>query len=320
MRTCDLCRLLTNPTGHRRDIHRLMETIETFDNEPAYDLHVPITQTVPFVFGSPHSGTHYPRAFLEASQLSQLDLRRSEDTYVDRLIAPALSKGAPALSARFPRCYCDVNREPYELDPRMFKDPVPPFANTASLRVAGGLGTVPRVVGDRQPIYRRKLPVADALARVEQLYKPYHSVLRRLLAQTHVRFGASVLVDTHSMPSLIRTANGTLSTDFVLGDRFGSSCAPQIADCMVETLRGLGFTVARNKPYAGGFITEHYGRPERGIHAVQLEINRGLYMNERTLVPNAGFNAIVQALSDMMDALFLLDTEDLLPLDRAAAE
>jgi N-formylglutamate amidohydrolase len=297
-----------------------MDTVESFDSAPPYDLLVPITQTVPFVFGSPHSGTSYPRAFLEASQLSTLDLRRSEDTYVDRLIMPAVQKGAPMIAARFPRCYCDVNREPYELDPRMFSDAVPAFANTASLRVAGGLGTVPRVVGDRQSIYRRKLPIADAMERVEKLYKPYHSALRRALAQTHVRFGASVLMDCHSMPSIIRTASGTLSTDFVVGDRFGASCAPEISETIVETLRDLGFTVARNKPYAGGFITEHYGRPDKGIHAVQLEINRGLYMNERTLVPNAGFNAIMDALSEMMDALFVLDVVRFAPIDRAAAE
>ncbi|MEO0385668.1 MAG: N-formylglutamate amidohydrolase [Pseudomonadota bacterium] len=297
-----------------------MDTIESFDSAPPYDLLVPITQTVPFVFGSPHSGTSYPRAFLETSQLSTLDLRRSEDTYVDRLITPAVQKGAPMITARFPRCYCDVNREPYELDPRMFSDALPAFANTASLRVAGGLGTVPRVVGDRQPIYRRKLPVGDAMERVEKLYKPYHSALRRALAQTHVRFGASVLVDCHSMPSLIRTASGTLSTDFVVGDRFGASCVPHISETIVEVLRDLGFTVARNKPYAGGFITEHYGRPDKGIHAVQLEINRGLYMNERTLVPNAGFNAVMDALSEMMDALFMLDAEIFAPVDRAAAE
>jgi len=297
-----------------------MDTVESFHSIPPYDLVVPITQTVPFVFGSPHSGTSYPRRFLEASQLSTLDLRKSEDTHVDRLIAPAVQKGAPIIAARFPRSYCDVNREPYELDPRMFADPLPAFANTASLRVAGGLGTVPRVVGDRQPIYRSKLAVADALERVEQLYKPYHSTLRRTLAQTHVRFGASVLVDCHSMPSLIRTASGTLSTDFVVGDRFDASCAPEISQTIVESLRELGFTVARNKPYAGGFITEHYGRPDKGIHAVQLEINRGLYMNERTLLPNAGFNAVMDALSEMMDALFALDIELLVPLDRAAAE
>ncbi|MGD1887522.1 MAG: N-formylglutamate amidohydrolase [Cohaesibacteraceae bacterium] len=297
-----------------------METIESFETAPAYDLVVPITQTVPFALSSPHSGTSYPRAFLEASQLPTQDLRRSEDTYVDRLIAPAVQKGAPVVAARFPRCYCDVTREPYELDPRMFDSPLPGFANTASLRVAGGLGTVPRVVGDRQPIYRKKLTVKDALDRVERLYKPYHATLRRVLAQTHVRFGASVLIDCHSMPSLIRTATGTLSTDFVIGDRFGASCAPELSEQVIASLRSLGFTVARNKPYAGGFITEHYGRPAKGIHALQLEINRGLYMNERTLVPNNGFNAVMDALSQTMDALFEIDLDCLAPLDQAAAE
>ncbi len=297
-----------------------MDTIESFDDAPPYDLVVPITQAVPFVFGSPHSGTSYPRNFLEASQLPTLELRRSEDTYVDRLIASAVQKGAPIITARFPRCYCDVNREPYELDPRMFSDPLPAFANTASLRVAGGLGTVPRVVGDRQAIYRHKIPVAEALQRIDKLYKPYHSALRRTLAQTHVRFGASVLVDCHSMPSVIRTSSGTLTTDFVVGDRFGASCSSKVSEAIVQSLRSNGFTVSRNKPYAGGFITEHYGRPNRGIHAVQLEINRGLYMNERTLVPNAGFTIVMDALSAMMDDLFAVDIMDLVPVDRAAAE
>lgn len=297
-----------------------MDTIESFDTHAPYDLMEPVTQSVPFVFGSPHSGTSYPRHFLESAQLSPRELRRSEDTYVDRLISRAVDKGAPVLTARFPRCYCDVNREPYELDPRMFSAPLPAFANTASLRVAGGLGTVPRIVGDRQPIYRHKLSVDDALNRVDTLYKPYHTALRRSLAHTHVRFGASALIDCHSMPSLIRTANGTVSTDFVIGDRFGSSCAPVIAQTIVETLTSLGFRVARNKPYAGGFITEHYGRPDKGIHAVQIEINRGLYMNERTLVPNAGFNMVIDALCEVMDQLFEIDVRALHPIDRAAAE
>ena len=297
-----------------------MQTVETFSKDTAFDLLVPVNQTAPFVFGSPHSGTCYPRSFLEAAQLEPRDLRRSEDTYVDRLVAGAVSRGAPLLAARFPRCYCDVNREPYELDPRMFSTPLPGFANTASLRVAGGLGTVPRLVGDRQPIYRHKIAVEDALQRVETLYKPYHTALRRSLAQTHVRFGAAALIDCHSMPSVIRTAQGTLTSDFVIGDRFGASCSPVISETIAETLRRLGFTVARNKPYAGGFITEHYGRPARGIHAVQLEINRGLYMNERNLVPNSGFNTVIEALHEVMDTLFAIDIAELLPLDRAAAE
>ena len=297
-----------------------MQTIEAFTRETAFDLLVPVNQTAPFVFGSPHSGTSYPRAFLEAAQLEPRDLRRSEDTWVERLVAGAVTRGAPLLAARFPRCYCDVNREPYELDPRMFTGPLPAFANTASLRVAGGLGTIPRLVGDRQPIYRHRIAVEDALERVETLYKPYHTALRRLLAQTHVRFGAAALVDCHSMPSVIRTAHGLLTSDFVIGDRFGASCAPALSETIATTLRALGFTVARNKPYAGGFITEHYGRPERGIHAVQLEINRGLYMNERTLLPNEGFTTVIEALHEVMDALFALDMAELLPVDRAAAE
>ncbi|MEM6382129.1 MAG: N-formylglutamate amidohydrolase [Pseudomonadota bacterium] len=297
-----------------------MDTIEAFSEATAIDLTLPVNQTVPFVFSSPHSGTFYPRAFLEAAQLDPRELRRSEDTYVERLFAGVVQQGAPLIAARFPRCYCDVNREPYELDPRMFNEPLPAFANTASLRVAGGLGTIPRLVGDRQSIYRGKLDVASALERVQTLYKPYHTALRRTLARTHVRFGAAILVDCHSMPSIIRTSNGALSTDFVIGDRFGTSCSSLIADTMAEALQRMGYRVSRNKPYAGGFITEHYGRPTRGIHAVQLEINRGLYMNERTLVPNDGFIDVMETLSELTHCLFALDVGELLPIDRAAAE
>jgi N-formylglutamate amidohydrolase len=202
----------------------------------------------------------------------------------------------------------------------MFSDAVPAFANTASLRVAGGLGTVPRVVGDRQPIYRSQTcPWPTRWSGWKSSTNPITQrcggpgtdpcALRRI--------GADGL-PFHALAHPHRQRH--LSTDFVVGDRFGASCAPEISETIVETLRDLGFTVARNKPYAGGFITEHYGRPDKGIHAVQLEINRGLYMNERTLVPNAGFNAVMDALSEMMDALFVLDVDELLPLDRAAAE
>ena len=297
-----------------------MEIVESFVDEAPYDLVVPITQTVPFVFGSPHSGTAYPRSFLETSRLDPPMLRRSEDSHVDRLVSCCVNKGAPLLAARFPRSYCDVNREPYELDPRMFDGPLPSFANVASLRVAGGLGTVPRVVGDRQDIYRGPIAVGEAMQRVEMLYKPYHAALRRLLAQSHVRFGAAVLVDCHSMPSAIRMADRTLRTDFVIGDRFGDSCHPAISETLMDTLRMLGFSVARNKPYAGGFITEHYGRPAKGIHAVQIEINRGLYMNERTLVPHEGFNGLIDALDMIMDALFALPAHLLRPAGAEAAE
>ncbi len=192
-----------------------------------------------------------------------------------------VGRGYPLMRAHFPRCFVDVNREPYELDPRMFEGRLPSFANTRSMRVAGGLGTVARVVGDAQEIYEQRIPVDEAMRRIESLYKPYHRALRRLFTRIQRSFGAAVLVDCHSMPSSAGQKDERARPDFVIGDRYGTSCVPLVAECVDRVLRGMGYTVSRNKPYAGGFITEHYGNPAVGLHAVQLEINRALYMDER---------------------------------------
>lgn len=257
----------------------------------------PASHTVPFVFNTPHSGAAYPERFLAASRLDALTLRRSEDAYVDRLFAPVIGLGAPLMRANFPRAYLDVNREPYELDPRMFVGRLPPFSNTRSMRVAGGLGTVPRIVADGQEIYRERLPVEDALTRIEQLYKPYHRMLRGLIQRTVKEFGNAVLIDCHSMPSSSLGRDDDAKTEIVLGDRFGTACAPALVDGFEHRFRAQGFRVIRNKPYAGGFITEHYGEPNLGRHALQIEINRALYMNERTLALTSGFEDLVERLT-----------------------
>jgi len=270
------------------------------DFAPAFVVDAPERQSAPFVFNAPHAGDVYPPAFLDASRLAGLSLRRSEDAYVDALFAEAPRLGAPLLRARFPRAYLDVNREPYELDARMFDGRLPGYANTRSMRVAGGLGTIPRLVADGHEIYARKLSVGEGLARIDMLYKPYHRTLRRLIERTHARFGAAVLIDCHSMPSssLAREEMGV--ADIVLGDRYGTSCAAFLTDRVEEALRRRGYGVARNKPYAGGFITEHYGEPAARRHALQIEINRALYMDERTLDRRPGFEALAR---DLIEAL-----------------
>lgn len=254
-------------------------------------------QRVPFVFNSPHSGRHYPARFLAMTRLDALAIRRSEDCYVDELFGGAVMLGAPLLAANFPRAYLDVNREPWELDPRMFAEPLPPHANARSARVAGGLGTIPRLVGEGLDIYPGRLPLAEAYDRIETLYKPYHECLKRLLAITHARFGAAVLVDCHSMPASVRVGETGVRPDLIVGDRFGTSASAAITEHAIGVLVAMGYTVAHNKPYAGGFITEHYGRPGRALHAIQIEINRGLYMNERTLQKTAGFDALAADLT-----------------------
>ncbi|MBO6551884.1 MAG: N-formylglutamate amidohydrolase [Roseitalea sp.] len=274
-----------------------------FCHHPAFEVRVPKRQTTPFVFNSPHSGRHYPRRFLDMTRLDALAVRRSEDFFVDELFHGATELGAPMLLAHFPRAYLDVNREPYELDPRMFSDRLPPFTNRQSIRVAGGLGTVPRVVSEGQHIYARRIGFEEARQRIEGIYKPYHSTLRGLLAQTHRQFGQAVLVDCHSMPASIRIGAEGVRPDFVVGDRFGTSASAGITEAAINILRAMGYMVAANKPYAGGFITEHYGRPAKGLHAVQIEINRGLYVDEQTLQRKPGFDALREDLFQFMATL-----------------
>ncbi|GJE26359.1 N-formylglutamate amidohydrolase [Methylobacterium organophilum] len=271
--------------------------------DPPFAIDEPEAHTLPFVFNTPHSGAVYPPDFLAASRLDALALRRSEDAHVDRLFAPVVALGAPLMRANFPRAYLDVNREPYELDPRMFHGRLPPFANTRSMRVAGGLGTVPRIVADGQEIYRERLPVEEAVQRIEQLYKPYHRTLRGLIQRTVRQFGRAILIDCHSMPSSSLGRDESANADFVLGDRFGTACSEALTQGFEAQLRARGYKVVRNKPYAGGFITEHYGEPNLNRHTLQIEINRALYMNESSLAMTCGFDTLRQTLTDVVAAV-----------------
>lgn len=266
---------------------------------PPFETLEPAAVETPIVFDSAHSGSVYPRSFLAGSRLDAQTLRRSEDAFVDELIAPSIAIGAPLLRARFPRAFLDLNREPFELDPQMFAGRLPDYANTRSLRVAAGLGSIPRVVGEAQPIYRNLLPVTTALARVAALHAPYHARLAQLIERARAKFGYAILIDCHSMPSTADAAG----CDIVLGDRFGSSAAAWIVDGMEGSLRRSGLVVRRNKPYAGGYITETYGQPASGRHAVQVEINRSLYMDERAIRKLDKAQRIVEALFAMSQTL-----------------
>jgi N-formylglutamate amidohydrolase len=296
-----------------------MRPILTDEFEPPFIVSEPERQTVPFVFNVPHAGAVYPLSFLSESRLDALALRRSEDAYVDDLFEQAAELGAPLMAACFPRAYLDLNREPYELDPRMFDGRLPPFANTRSMRVAGGLGTVPRIVADGQEIYRRKLSVDEAMRRIEWLYKPYHRMLRQLVHRTSRTFGHAVLIDCHSMPSTSVSREDAAKADIVLGDRYGTSCASILTDIVDETLRRRGYTVVRNKPYAGGFITEHYGEPALGRHALQIEINRAIYMDERSLEKAERFDSLRRDLTEVFADVTREIGNDLNP-HRIAAE
>ncbi|GAA0594119.1 N-formylglutamate amidohydrolase [Caenispirillum bisanense] len=272
----------------------------------------PARQTLPMVFASPHSGSAYPDDLLAASLLDGNGLRRSEDCFVDELFADVPALGAPLLKALFPRAYLDPNREPYELDPAMFADDLPAHVNTTSARVAAGLGTIARVVASGAEIYARKLSFAEAERRVQSLYRPYHAALRRLVEDTVAQFGFCLLIDCHSMPSASGDGR-TPPPDMVLGDCFGISCARAVTAAAEDRLADLGYSVTRNAPYAGGYTTRHYGRPEHGVHAMQIEINRRLYMDEETFSRRPGLGRLRADLKSLVESLSALRRHDLLP-------
>lgn len=279
--------------------------------EPPIEVLAPAEQLLPLVFASPHSGTYYPTDFLALSRLDPLTLRRSEDSYVDEIFSAAPGLGAPLLRARFPRAYLDPNREPFELDPTMFEDELPSFVNTRSPRVRVGLGTIARVVATGEDIYAHKLRFAEAMTRIDRLYRPYHRALRQLVTATRERFGGYLLIDCHSMPSNIapsERAGRRSRTDIVLGDCHGTACHPLIIETAHRTLSAKGYAVVRNAPYAGGFTTVHYGKAGEGGHCLQIEINRALYMNEQSFDRKPFLGQLIEDMRDLAATLAGIDT------------
>ncbi len=284
--------------------------------EPAVEVVGTGRQTLPLVLASPHSGATYPADFIASSRLDPVSLRRSEDAYVDELFGGAPTLGAPLIKAHFARAYLDPNREPFELDPGMFEDLLPDFVNSHSPRVRVGLGTIARVVASGEEIYARKLRFAEALQRVERLYRPYHRSLAQILATTRDRFGYFVLLDCHSMPSTtlpLSRAGQRGRVDIVLGDCHGTSCDSVIAETAHRILSDKGYTVVRNAPYAGGFTTTHYGKPEEGCHCLQIELGRSLYMDERSYARKPFFARLAADMRDLAAAIAGIDPSLLRP-------
>lgn len=268
---------------------------------PPFRVLRPARQTMPLVFASPHSGRHYSAEFLAGARLDPIALRRSEDSFVDELFAAVPAFGAPLLTATFPRVFCDANREPWELDPGMFDGPLPAWVNSASPRVGAGLGTIARVVATGEPVYRGKLSFAEAEARVRACWQPYHAALAALIEETQARFGCCLLVDCHSMPT--HPMLGPQPADFVLGDAHGTSCAPRATRLVEDALTALGYRVRRNDPYAGGYVTRHYGTPREGVHALQVEIARRLYMDEARVQRASGMAGLQRNLSELLEIM-----------------
>jgi N-formylglutamate amidohydrolase len=274
----------------------------------------PARPSVPFLFASPHSGRSYPPSLLENTRLDAITLRRSEDAFVDELFAGVVKLGAPLLAAQFPRAFLDVNRNSTELDAGMFDAPLKLPVDAPSPRVTAGLGVIPRIVRDGAEIYRAKLDTHEADARIKGLYRPYHQALAQLMEETHARFGVAVLIDCHSMPSAAAVP------DVVLGDRYGISAAASVMRAAERAFAAHGFSVARNSPYAGGYTTHLYGRPARGVHALQVEINRALYLDEERVTRGPRFGEVQARLSAVLRELTALEIGALRGPIRHAAE
>lgn len=268
----------------------------TSDATPAFEIRragPPGAPPTPLVFASPHSGRLYPDDLMSAARLDAISIRRSEDAFVDDLIAGATAHGATVITAGFARAYIDLNREPFELDASMFADELPEFARARTARVAAGLGAIAKVVSEGQEIYHRKLTFAEARQRIDGAHRPYHAALSALIAEAQAAHGFAILVDWHSMPAAAaRAGTRDRPADFVLGDRFGAACAGVLPVRVERELERMGYRVARNAPYAGGYTTEHYGRPDRRVHALQIEMNRALYLDEAKLQPTRGFDRL----------------------------
>ncbi|MBU4433253.1 MAG: N-formylglutamate amidohydrolase [Alphaproteobacteria bacterium] len=285
---------------------------------PAHDLlraaPEPLPPPTALVFASPHSGSIYPADMMSAARLAAEAIRGSEDAFVDRIIAGAPALGAAVIQARLARAYIDLNRDPWELDPAMFEDDLPEYARSRSARVAAGLGAIARVATEGRPIYARKLTFAEAQARVDLAHRPYHDALERLLAAARAAHGVAILVDWHSMPAAAaqgQRGRGGGLCDIVLGDRFGAACSPKLTGLVERELESMGYRVARNAPYAGGYTTEHYGRPARRTHALQIEINRSLYMDEVTREPTEGLARLTADAERLTRALAAMDAASL---------
>lgn len=286
---------------------------------PAIEVVAPARLSTPFIFASPHSGRRYPPELLRMSRLDRHALRQSEDSYVDLLFEAAPAFGAPLLRALFPRAWVDVNRARDELDQRMFADPLPASADTRSNRVRAGLGVIPRIVADGQDIYDRKLKFFEARRRLAACYDPYHKALAGLIEASLSKFGCAVVIDCHSMPSAggAPFREGDRQIDFVLGDRFGASCTPAAPAIVEKALAGAGYLVSRNAPYAGGHVATAYGRPNDGVHVLQIEINRALYLDEKRIARTAGFEALKRSLEALMSDLALVSPAALRPAQAA---
>ncbi|MFT3975326.1 MAG: N-formylglutamate amidohydrolase [Amaricoccus sp.] len=271
--------------------------------EDAFTIALPADHRSCAVFSSPHSGRDYPAALTRSSRLTLRQLRSSEDAFVEELFAAAPAAGAPLIAARAPRAWVDLNRGPEDLDPALIAGASRAAQNP---RIAAGLGVIPRVVGEGRAIIEGKLSLADAERRIAAVWRPFHARLASLVAETRATFGVAVLFDCHSMPHDALNATPSVwgrRPNVILGDRFGTACDRWVIDLAADVFGEAGFLVARNTPFAGGYITQTYGCPRRGVHALQIEIDRALYMDESRVERSAAFAEVAARLAEVTHRL-----------------
>lgn len=268
----------------------------------SYVLELPKARDTSVIFASPHSSRDYPPYFVDQTLLDVKSIRTSEDAFVDELFMDSPKFGCPFLMAGAPRAFVDLNRSADEFDPAVIEDVRKSGHNP---RIASGLGVIPRVVAGGRAIYSGKLPLVEAHRRISDYWRPYHDTLQMLIDQSRNSFGNAILVDCHSMPqeALDHTVVNGRAPDIVLGDRFGASASSEVVDTIEQICTHAGLTVTRNTPFAGAFIAQHYGRPMRGQHVVQIEINRGLYMNEVSLEKTEQFDGFKSVMTDVISGI-----------------
>ncbi|MCC0062739.1 MAG: N-formylglutamate amidohydrolase [Defluviimonas sp.] len=279
-----------------------------------YTLTMPKRRTTGVVVASPHSGRYYPADFLRASVLGERMLRSSEDAFVDDLLEGVPGLGAPLLAATHPRAWLDLNRAADELDPAVIEGVAMSAHNP---RISSGLGVIPRVVAGGRAIYRGKVPSSEAERRLLAVWQPYHECLGQLMQEARATFGIAVLLDIHSMPHEAMdsiAAAGARRPEIVLGDRYGASAAPAVVESVEAAFEAAGLRTLRNAPFAGAYVAQTYGRPSRGQHALQIEIDRSLYMNEIEIRPNGNFAAFRALLTGILAGLMGLAEGGDLPL------
>lgn len=276
-------RFLKNIAHSHLSAHLEVASLHAFN--PPFHINPPKNNPVPVIFNSPHSGRIYPDAFIRQSLLSKMQLRKNEDAFIDILFNSVTHMGAHLMCAHFPRCFVDINRAPYDLPFCGDEHPHP-----ISQRAAFGFGVIPTVIAEGMDIYKRPLKPEVIQARLDRIYKPYHAALHGLIHTLLGMSGRVLLLDCHSMPS--QSPSGVRRPDIILGDRHGLTCRPETLYMIERNFRKLGYEVERNYPYAGGYITSHYGHPKQGIEVVQIEINRDLYLDQGTLKLKTDYNQL----------------------------